>query len=114
MWPQLKPVSMKGCVEAGRRLHKLEAIVAAEDLAASGKEKFGGGASASPPPASTLRAKVKSSNVADSDLQPQASPITQARNRRHHAAKVQTANAVEEAAAMSQISDFEQRLAQYA
>ena len=104
---------MKGCVEAGRRLHRLEAIVIAEDLAASGKEKFGGGAPASPPPVSPLRAKTKSSNVADSDLQPGASPLTQARNRRRRPAKVETENAVEEAAAMSQISDFEQKLTHF-
>ena len=85
-----------------------------EATAALKKEKFGGGASASLPPVSPLRAKTKSFNVADSDLQPEASPLTQARNRRHHPAKVETENAVEEANTMSQISDFEQRLAQFA
>ena len=76
---------MKGCIEVGKRLHRLEAIVAAQDLAAAGLEKFGGGTPVSAPPTSPLRAKISSSKAADSALQPEASPITAARSRRHPA-----------------------------
>ena len=105
---------MKGCIEVGKRLHRLEAIVAAQDLAAAGLEKFGGGTPVSAPPTSPLRAKIASSNVADSALDPEASPITAARSRRHPAnLNLESPDTVANAALMLQISDFEKNLRQF-
>jgi hypothetical protein len=105
---------MKGCIEVGKRLHRLEAIVAAQDLAAAGLEKFGGGTPVSAPPTSPLRAKISSSKAADSALQPEASPITAARSRRHPANwNLESPDTVAKAAMMSQISDFEKNLQQF-
>ena len=40
---QLTPEAMKGCIQLGKRLQLFESRVAAEDLAARGRAKFGGG-----------------------------------------------------------------------
>jgi len=113
---QLKPIAMKGTIAMGKRLHHLESIVAAEDLAAMGQEKFGGASSRSlldeDVSQNHTRPRVlrPSSAAIEPVLDPNATPITAARRSRHPPVKKETESQAEGRKMFAALEHFEESL----